>query len=401
MHPIDTITSTVMKCIETMEDSSGSQLTYAGCMAKKLIHAMDRMRFKDTFGDPRGFRTYLAKHGKRIGHIERAHGNRIHLYFHLSELYLRDRDMLMYYLENHSFLAAEFREQLIYNYKMKATTDSLRAMAIISRTVSASWVKKFYRPKETAFTQAEAYSQIVKVIETIDNWILKKDLSSRDIPSHLKKTQKGAHGDIKTWIYDLDICDEAVRKVLLKDDFSNDSITCDVFGEVLKKEECIWTGTDDNNVSTMVQISLFQVNKVLKRQYRSYEKLDMSNITTRVNNIGSEELVGMFSAGQKQRPNATMLFHAAKIKYKKNKTHKYFEELIAERRDQLLPIIVQSAVTVKARSVTYIEEVLTEVTQRVRKRTTERLEESRKKWRTGCKKWQNPVAITKITKLRR
>ena len=119
-------------------------------------------------------------------------------------------------------------------------------------------------------------------------------------------------------------------------------------------------------------------------------------ITTRVNNIGSEELVGMFSAGQKQRPNATMLFHAAKIKYKKNKTHKYFEELSAERRDQLLPIIVQSAVTVKAKSVTYIEEVLTEVTQRVRKRTTERLEESRKKWRTGCKKWQNPVAITKM-----
>ena len=121
--------------------------------------------------------------------------------------------------------------------------------------------------------------------------------------------------------------------MLLKDDFSNDSITCDVFGEVLKKEECIWTGTDDNNVSTMVQISLFQVNKVLKRQYRSYEKLDMSNITTRVNTIGSEELVGMFSAGQKQRPNSTMLFHAAKIKYKKNKTHKYFEELSAERRD--------------------------------------------------------------------
>ena len=88
------------------------------------------------------------------------------------------------------------------------------------------------------------------------------------IPSHLKEKQKGAHGDIKTWIYELDICDEAVREVLLKEDFSNDSIIkCDVFGEVLKKEECIWTDSDDNNVSTTVQTSLFQVNKVLKRQY--------------------------------------------------------------------------------------------------------------------------------------
>ena len=52
-------------------------MTYDGCM--------DRMCFKDAFGDLRGFSTNLAKRGKKIAHIECEQGDRIHLYFHPSE----------------------------------------------------------------------------------------------------------------------------------------------------------------------------------------------------------------------------------------------------------------------------------------------------------------------------
>ena len=77
--------------------------------------------------------------------------------------------------------------------------------------------------------------------------------------------------------------------------------------------------------------------------------------------------------------HATMLFHDAKLKPKKKKTHTYLEEL-SERHEQLVLIV-------KARSTTYVQEVLAEVAQRVKKMTTDRMKDSRQNCKTGCGKW--------------
>ena len=90
IHSLETITREVKKCLKDNEEGNLGKLFSSKyvCLMERVIMAMNKMRFNDKVDNPKGFVNFLVLRKLGKGLLKRARVNRIHLYFHLAELYV-------------------------------------------------------------------------------------------------------------------------------------------------------------------------------------------------------------------------------------------------------------------------------------------------------------------------
>ena len=79
LHPLDTIASAALKRVE----SEKGKLFGNDCIAANLVLQLNKLRYKDGKGDPRGFKAFLDSHNLPCGFVPRYRGNRLHILFHI------------------------------------------------------------------------------------------------------------------------------------------------------------------------------------------------------------------------------------------------------------------------------------------------------------------------------
>ena len=97
LHPLDTIASSArsaLKQLETVKD----KLFGTDCVVGNLVIQLNKLRFKDGKGDPRGFKAFLKSERLSSGFIPRYRGNRLHILFDIWGKYFAHYDAFSRFL---------------------------------------------------------------------------------------------------------------------------------------------------------------------------------------------------------------------------------------------------------------------------------------------------------------
>ena len=160
-----------------------------------------------------------------------------------------------------------------------------------------------------------------------------------------------------------------------------EEITTDFFGNAIDCtiDEKVWLPAAD--INKILRGSKLSTMSIIQRQYQRYYAMEVSEDVTsklesaRTHNMDSEEVMGMFSAGQSRVPRATLLFLSSKIRAKKNKTLPYL--LSPPEAERRVMQSVPAAAKLRRQAQTSAAELQTELSRRIagkmqKKKTTER-----------------------------
>ena len=342
VHPLETITRAVKKCLLCTEQEDIGMLFKKGglCIMERVLLAMNKMRFNDKVGDPKGFVNYLVKKKLGKGILKRARGNRIHLYFKLAEIYVIYFEEFVEYLEHYCTTANPLKRCLLNDFKLSDTRLQFRCMAIFGSIFSRVWMQRFYVSSDNPLTHIGAYRAVLEAISNIEHMIGNLNL---------------------------------------------DTLDQDIFGNRLEKHQKVWdiSESDLPKTNSTVKGMLEESLCVLKRQYEPYMAMDLEKVeevtqSTRVHNMDAEEMVGLFSAAQNRAPNATMLYLSSKIKCTRNKTLVWLKNLNTEEQRRHIELATLTVPTVKWQSKVHSSDVHQEIIRRLQQKEIKRQASTRK-----------------------
>jgi hypothetical protein len=98
LHPLDTIATECKNALKLFEKTQ-STLFGKDCKAANFVLQLNKLRYKDSKGDPRAFLAFLAENGLPNGFFPRYRGNRLHILFHICGKVVHIKEQLRTFLE--------------------------------------------------------------------------------------------------------------------------------------------------------------------------------------------------------------------------------------------------------------------------------------------------------------
>ena len=342
LHPLDTIATKCRSTLKLLEHGiEKSKLFGHGCRAEKVILALNKMRFKDGKGDPHGFRAFLRDYKLPQSLVIRYRGNRLHVVFKLAATYICHYEDVMTYLKTRCLHNSELKTSLIEDFADPETKLQLQVLAVLGKMLTGPWMKLFYRSQEKQLHHMDAFDAVKSCYSRMEFQQSKKEIVLEEITT----------------------------------DFFGNAIDCTI-------DKKVWLpAANINKFSVRFKAVLTATMSVIQRQYQRYYAMEVSEDVTsklesaRTHNMDSEEVMGMFSAGQSRAPRATLLFLSSKIRAKKNKTLPYLlSHPEAERR---VMQSVPAAAKLRRQAQTSAAELQTELSRQIagkmqKKKTIER-----------------------------
>ena len=151
----------------------------------RVIMAMNKMGYNDKVDDPKGFVNFLVLRKCGKGLLKRTRVNRIHLYFHLTELYVIHYDVFVEFLESYFTVSNPLRNSLLHGFCLEETQIQMKCMTILGNIFSRVWMKRFY-----AKSSDELHKLVIEVIHSINSVINNLQLSTLDKDIFGKPLQK-------------------------------------------------------------------------------------------------------------------------------------------------------------------------------------------------------------------
>ena len=264
---------------------------------------MNKMRYKNGKGDPRGFTTFLYNERLPCGIIPRYRGNRLHILFHICGIYVEHHAVLKMYLEKGTSCGG-LRASILADFVSTTAQVEMQVLGLIGKLLTGPWMKAFY-------------TSATNQIDHIDGIVVVKDV-----------------------ILKLKEQNEIPLGILTRpDDFFGNLLNEGVDTTLKKLRE---PPLDEEQFRDMIKGCLEGIIEVLERQYKKYfeceitEQLRKETESARSHNIDAEEIMEMFSATKKKSPNATLCYTSCKMRALKNRTLKYLDNLEKDTRDNVL-----------------------------------------------------------------
>ena len=301
LHPLDSFATTTRTALKKVETARG-KVFGSDCVAANLILQINKLRYKDGKGDPRGFISYLDKHNVPRCILPRYRGNRLHVLFHISGV-LTERYEFFVELFTSGTPCGGLRSAILHDFTSEEAKMELQVLGLLGKLLTGPWMRKFY-------TSAEKEIHHVEGIEVVRQ-VLEKLKVAAEAPEELLTTDVDFFGDLLVSGSTLSALRQGASK-------------------------------DINAFSNMMKVSVKAVIGVIERQYSTYftwdlnQKLREETKSARSHNIDAEEIMGMFSAAQKRAPNATLCFLSCRMRSKKNRTVAYLDSLDDARREIVL-----------------------------------------------------------------
>nr|XP_047140973.1 uncharacterized protein LOC124816023 [Hydra vulgaris] len=342
LHPLDTITSACKSSLKALETSKG-KLFGRDCFAANIVVQLNKLRYKDGKGDPKGFVTFLGKHGLPRRLIPRYRGNRLHILFHTCGTLIHHYQKLQSFLFSGVVLCGGLRNSLFQDF----TSDTgIREMCLwhTSRLGTGPWMKKFY----VASGQGLDYLSGIQVIKNVCNALVESSA-------------------------------EALSLIHRKTDFFGGDLNDPVFQSLIGF--CPRTDEMRDALASCLNAVISVINRQYERQFTMTltDQLKSQTLSARSHNIDCEELVGMFSAAKQKAPNATLCYLSSKIRACKNKTADFLSEKPTDIRNKLIAWSISSAGKKRLANMQCHEEMKAELIKRMAKKIQNKEEKERRK----------------------
>ncbi|KAK2170436.1 hypothetical protein LSH36_3g30075 [Paralvinella palmiformis] len=166
LHPLDTIASAARSALKELESGKG-KLFGRDCIAGNIVVQMNKFRFKDGKGDPRGFVNFLDDEGLPRGLIPRYRGNRLHILFHICGT-LR-------------LLCPLFANCILWwtpgiDLASDVARDEMSVLGLIGKLLSGPWMTKFYTAPEKQVSHVEGITIVRDVLKTLKAYVANPEL---------------------------------------------------------------------------------------------------------------------------------------------------------------------------------------------------------------------------------
>ena len=232
-------------------------------MADNIVYQMNRLRYKDGKGDPKGFVTFLERNNLPKGILPRYRGNRLHILFHIAGVLIEHHSALTELLRSGTSLGG-LRSGIYQDFTNEVGKHELQVLGILGRHLTGPWMRKFYTSAEKEINHIDGIRVVQDVLVSL--------------------------------------------REMLQDPAKILTATTDFFGV-----EIVVDGTLSKprslpphpECSALMKSCLQAVIDVLERQYSKYFALDITDklreetASARSHNIDAEEIMGMFSAPSK------------------------------------------------------------------------------------------------------
>ena len=298
LHPLDSIATACLSTLKQHEESRG-KLFGNDSMAGNIVYQMNRLRYKDGKGDPKGFLTFLERNNLPKGILPRYRGNRLHILFHIAGVLIEHHSALTELLRSGTSLGG-LRSGIYQDFTNEVGKHELQVLGILGRHLTGPWMRKFYTSAEKEINHIDGIGVVRDVLVSLQEML-----------------------------------QDPAKILTATTDFFGAEIVVD--GTLLKLRSL----PPHPEFSAMMKSCLQAVINVLERQYSKYFALDITNklreetASARSHNIDAEEIMGMFSAAQQKSPNATLCFLSSRMRACKNKTVAYLDTLTNERREEV------------------------------------------------------------------
>ena len=311
LHPLDSI-STCCRVALKSEEKEHTSLYGKDCVAGKIVVQINKLRYKDGKGDPRGFVIFLESNNLPRGLLPRYRGNRLHIVFHICGLLIEHYETFLLFFQ-HGTSCGGLRKAIYKDFCLGVVQREMIVLGLIGKYLTGPWMRKFYVTRE---------NQTIDVVGAIE---IIKEVNAR----------------IKEQAFD------AESFLDRQTDFFNEKVDGDTTLAELKHRG---RTNFDRSFVKMIEASLKAVSDVVERQYRKYyddevlpELLEEEAKSCRLNNIDCEEIMGMFSSAKNRAPNASLSYLSAKLRSKKNNTVLYLDNMDEKLKEDLIEKIVPIA----------------------------------------------------------
>lgn len=303
LHPLDSISTACRTALKSLETTKG-YLYGNDCMVGNLVLQINKFRFKDGKGDPKGFTVFLTDHGLPKGLLPRYRGNRLHVLFHICGTLHQHRDLFIEFFTKGIVSCGGLRESIRKDFETEMASLQIQCIGLLGKLITGPWMKAFYT---SAASEEINHVEGISIVRSIVQLLKEK---AKD-PLCLLKSSSDIFGR------SLDVNDLTLQSLLRQP--SNP----DAFKE-------------------MMVVCINSIIAVLERQYRRYFEMNITDqlveetLSARNHNIDAEEVMGMFSAGKERAKNANLDFLVARMRAKKNHVVPYLDEMTEQKRERVI-----------------------------------------------------------------
>ena len=352
LHPLETIASACKSALKAAENGAKTidpekfkfQLSGCDAAAANLIWVVNKLRYKNSSGDPKGFTSALRNACLPKGLLPRYRGNRLHILFHISGILLQHFEFFLTFFRCGSTKCdGKFLKKVVSDFTSEVTRVELQVLGLIGKYLTGPWMTKFYTATENSVPHVEG----IRIVKTLVNRL--KSTSTEDM-------------------------------LKAKEDFFGNPFSNDTDQQLSILQDI---PVNQQLFDTMMEKCLAAVVSVLEKQYSRYFSTEIDDIlkketeSARCHNIDAEQMMGMFSAAKEKAPNATVSFISSKIRSQKNKVTQYLSELAFEKKETLINFAIGQARKQAKAQRRKMEAVKKEISRRLgekqqKKRTAER-----------------------------
>ena len=347
LHPLDTISSSIRSTLKECEPSPVPKKLFGSeNIAHQLILAINKFRFKDGKGDPKGFVSALQSAGLPKGLLPRYRGNCLHIMFNLAGKFHAHRDFFLQLFSEGTITCGGLQSAILHDFQSSIAQTEFHILSLIGKLLSGTWMLKFYTAGSSQeVSHLDGISIVKNLIPVLKHY--------SDNPQHTITSKKDFFGDNLS---------------------TTDSVLSALQQTVV---------ADHHLFDKMMKSALLSVITVLERQYSRYFEIDLSDVlrketeSARCHNIDAEAVMGMFSAALNRAPNATLSFLSARIRAQKNKVVDFIDFLPSDRKESLIQLATslgrKQCLKKRKRTAEIRKEIAKRLADRVqKKRTVER-----------------------------
>ena len=162
LHPLDTIATSCRSALKSLVTQRG-QLYGNDCIAGNIVLQINKFRYKDGKGDPKGFTTFLCDSVLPRGLIPRYRGNRLHILFHICGKLVEHHQTLNEFFNSGTVSCGGLQSSLKKDFQNGVAVLEMQVLGILGKTLTRPWMKTFY----TAADVQVAHVEVIPIVRQI------------------------------------------------------------------------------------------------------------------------------------------------------------------------------------------------------------------------------------------
>lgn len=111
-------------------------------MAGNIVLQMNKMRYKDGKGDPKGFIVFLDDNKLPRGILPRYRGNRLHILFHIRGKLVQHHPLFLEFLTSGTGCGG-LRSSLQHDFVHELAQLEMQVLGLFGKLLSGPWMKRF------------------------------------------------------------------------------------------------------------------------------------------------------------------------------------------------------------------------------------------------------------------